>query len=198
MLEISRQIRAKAALIILVLSLSLFASSIQSGDFNFNFYEVEIIKSKRILLLKLGSKIKKQYSVALGSGGQGDKHRLGDRKTPIGTYRIIRFNQNSPFYYFMQLSYPNIKDALYGFRNHLLSIGEFNRIIDALNYHQIPPQDTLLGGSIGIHGLGEVTAEKLDIHRHYNWTQGCIAMTNENIDELRRYVGIGTRVVINE
>lgn len=197
MLNTPKSSKAKVTLILVLFFGSLGGPAYSEG-FNFNFYELEIIKSKRILLLKLGPKIKKQYPVALGRGGSGDKHRLGDHKTPLGTYRIVRFNENSPFYYFMQLNYPNIKDAFYGLKNRLLSRWEFNRIIDALNYHEIPPQDTLLGGRIGIHGLGEVTAEKLHIHRNFDWTQGCIALTNENIEDLRNYVDIGTPVTIKE
>ncbi len=195
MLKTPKRIKAKVTLM-LVLFLGLFGGPAYGEGFN--FYELEIIKSKRLLLLKLGAKIKKHYPVALGSGGRGDKHYLGDRKTPIGAYRIVRFNENSPFYYFMQLNYPNVKDAFYGLKNRLISRWEFNRIINALNFYEIPPQDSLLGGRIGIHGLGEETAEKMHIHRNFDWTQGCIAMTNESIEDLRHYVGIGTRVVINE
>ena len=59
-------------------------------------------------------------------------------------------------------------------------------------------QNTPLGGAIGIHGIGEITEEKLEIHRTINWTKGCIALTNDEIDDLLHYIGVGTKVVINE
>ena len=60
----------------------------------------------------------------------------------------------------------------------------------------MPPQNTRLGGYIGIHGVGEVTREKMKIHRAVNWTDGCIALTNKDINTLRKYVSIGTPVII--
>ena len=61
-----------------------------------------------------------------------------------------------------------------------------------------PPQNTRLGGAIGIHGIGEETADKLHIHDNLDWTEGCIALRNAEINELRPFLGLGTRVVIRE
>ncbi|MCA1851831.1 MAG: L,D-transpeptidase [Beggiatoa sp.] len=68
---------------------------------------------------------------------------------------------------------------------------------------QLPePQRRLPGPArsrdLGIHGIGEITEEKLEIHRTSNWTKGCIALTNDEIDDLMHYIGVGTKVVINE
>jgi murein L,D-transpeptidase YafK len=186
-------IGAKAVLVSVLLFFAVNPASSIEG-----LYELEISKSKRVLLLKVGSKVKKEYLVALGRGGRGDKRQMGDRKTPIGIYRIVRINPDSPFYYFMQLNYPNVKDAFYGLKDHLISLWDFNRIIGALSRREIPPQNTPLGGAIGIHGVGPETAERRNIHTYFNWTQGCVAMKNADIAELRNYVGIGTKVVINE
>ncbi|MDZ7736419.1 MAG: L,D-transpeptidase [Gammaproteobacteria bacterium] len=63
----------------------------------------------------------------------------------------------------------------------------------------MPPQNTALGGYIGIHGIGEVNDEKImTFTQGQNWTAGCIALTNEQISELRQFVSIGTRIVIRE
>ena len=161
-------------------------------------YDIEIQKSEQVLLVKHGDTVERTYHIALGRGGHGDKRMHGDNRTPVGVYRIADFNHNSRFYMFMHLNYPNVKDAFWGYKNHLISEDEFNRILSALRRGALPPQTTALGGSIGIHGIGELTEEKLRIHRSANWTEGCIAMTNAEIDELRRYVGVGTRVEIKE
>ena len=161
-------------------------------------YELEIIKSERMLLLKRGSKIEKVFRMASGRGGLGDKHYRGDHRTPVGTYRVVKIRPSSRFHTFLQLNYPNVKDAFYGLRGRMLSEYDFDRIVSAQKYHEIPPQDTALGGAIGIHGIGAFSPQKFDIHRNTNWTEGCIALTNEQIDTLRRYVGVGTKVVIAE
>ena len=161
-------------------------------------YVIEIIKSKQTLLVKHGNKIAKRFHVALGSGGAGDKRQRGDDKTPIGVYRIVKFRDSDKFFLFMMLNYPNVKDAFFGLKDKVIDRNQFDEIIHALKEGKIPPQNTKLGGFIGIHGLGEVDPERLAIHEHYNWTQGCIALTNAQIEDLRHYVSVGTKVVINE
>ena len=161
-------------------------------------YDIEIKKSQRLLIVREGAEVRKVYRIALGRGGPGEKQRLGDRKTPVGTYRVIGFNDRSKFDFFIRLNYPNVKDAFYGLKSAVISRAEFDRIIGALRRNTLPPQDTSLGGAIGIHGIGPETPEKLRIHENLNWTEGCIALKNEEIRELRPYIRIGTRVVIRE
>jgi murein L,D-transpeptidase YafK len=161
-------------------------------------YDIEIKKSKRLLIVREGEEVHKVYRISWGRGGPGDKHRFGDRKTPVGTYRVIGFNERSKFDFFIRLNYPNVKDAFYGLKSDVINRDEFDRIVRALRRDKLPPQDTALGGAIGIHGLGRETPEKLRIHQNLNWTEGCIALRNEEIHELRPYVNIGTRVVITE
>jgi len=161
-------------------------------------YQLEVIKSQRLLLVKDGDKVKLSFHVSSGWGGRGDKHMMGDHKTPVGVYRIAKIKDSDRFHLFMQLNYPNVKDAYWGFKRRLITHAEFDAIVDALKAGRAPPQNTELGGAIGIHGLGDTDAEKLDIHRAANWTEGCIALTNKQIEQLRRFVDVGTKVVINE
>jgi murein L,D-transpeptidase YafK len=161
-------------------------------------YEVEIRKAERTLFVKNGARIEKRYPIAYGRGGSGDKRQAGDGVTPIGSYRIVEVKNNSRFHVFLRLNYPNLKDAFYGLRDHVISEPQFFRILGALRQQDIPLQNTALGGAIGIHGIGEVTEDRLAIHRKVNWTRGCIALTNDEIDDLVKYVGVGTKVVINQ
>ena len=161
-------------------------------------FEIQILKSQRVLLVKQGEKVEKQFRVASGIGGRGDKKKLGDHKTPVGIYRIVELKDSEKFHRFLRLSYPNIKDAFYGLKNHIIGRIEFDAIVQAVKNGVTPPQDTALGGSIGIHGLGEENEDRLSLHRANDWTDGCIALTNEQIEELMRYVEIGTKVVISE
>lgn len=161
-------------------------------------YSIEILKSKRVLLLRHGSRVARRFTAATGNGGRGDKRLRGDNRTPIGTYYITGFNEESAFDIFMRLNYPNLKDGFFGLQRALITRAEFDRIVDAQRQDALPPQDTPLGGAIGIHGIGEETADRLQIHANLDWTKGCIALTNREIRELRNFVGVGTRVVIRE
>lgn len=160
--------------------------------------DIVINKSSKELAVKQGDRIIKRFHVAIGKGGEGTKREIGDKKTPVGVYRIIGFKENSKFFFFMQLDYPNLLDAWYGYKNNVISAGEFKKITYAYKNDSKPPQDTRLGGYIGIHGIGEENDQKMQIHNGYDWTNGCIALTNEQINELKKYVSIGTKVIINE
>ena len=161
-------------------------------------YDIEVNKKKRVLTVREGERVRATFPIALGRGGPGDKRKLGDRKTPVGTYRIVGVDNGTAFDTFLRLNYPNVKDAFYGLKSRLISRGEFDRIVTALRNNQVPPQNTRLGGAIGIHGLGEETPEKVHIQNKLDWTQGCIALRNHDLHELRSFVDVGTRVVIIE
>jgi len=161
-------------------------------------FEIEVNKSARLLIVRAGAEVLKTFRVAVGRGGRGDKSMRGDNKTPIGTYRVVGYNDRSRFDTFVRLNYPNVKDAYYGLRNAVISRYEFDRIVAALRQGRTPPQNTALGGAIGIHGIGEETPEKVRIHDHLDWTEGCIALRNADIQELKRFLTLGTRVVIRE
>ncbi len=177
-----------AMLVLLSVSAPLYAAS----------YDIEVKKKQRLLLVKDGERVRATFPIALGRGGPGDKQKLGDNKTPVGTYRIVGVNDNTAFDTFLRLNYPNVKDAFYGLKSRLISRREFDRIVAALRHNQVPPQNTRLGGAIGIHGLGEETPEKVHIQNKLDWTQGCIALRNHDLHELREFIEVGTRVVISE
>ena len=161
-------------------------------------YTVEISKSDRTMVVKQNEEVIMHYNISHGRGGKGTKIRAGDNKTPIGSYRAIDFKSNSKFHFFIQLNYPNPLDAWRGYTNEVITATEFKQIVMAYKRRSLPPQNTGLGGYIGIHGIGWTTDEKSRIHEAHNWTEGCIAVTNEEINELKKYISLGTRVVIRE
>lgn len=186
-----------AALLAIALAV-LTSAPIQAAAAPRDTYEIQVIKSQRLLLIKHDGKVEKRFRVASGKGGRGDKRMMGDRKTPVGIYRIVELKDSEKFHRFLRLSYPNIKDAFYGLKHKLITRPEFDAIVAASNSGQIPPQDTPLGGAIGIHGLGDESGDRLYLHLGSDWTEGCIALTNEQVEEVMRYVDVGTRVVISE
>lgn len=167
--------------------------SVQASSF-----QLEVIKSANELLVKEGNDIIKRYRIASGKGGHGTKTRSGDSKTPVGSYKIVEMHDQTRFHFFMHINYPNSLDAWYGYNNNLINGREFKEIVSAIKSEDLPPQNTALGGSIGLHGIGVVTDEKLSIHDRLDWTEGCIALTNEEISELRQFVSIGTTIIIRD
>jgi hypothetical protein len=76
---------------------------------------------------------------------------------------------------------------------HRISSDDWRAINLAHQQGREPPSNTGLGGNIGIHGIG---AGDPQVHEDFNWTEGCIALTNEQIEELARWIHLGTRVVV--
>ena len=178
--------------------ITLFTLCLSSAYCIANPYSLEVYKSSQELLVKEGNEIIKRFRISSGKGGSGTKRQQGDNKTPLGAYKIVEFRENSRFHFFMQINYPNTLDAWYGYKNNLINAKEFKEIVKAVTKNNLPPQDTSLGGNIGIHGIGEVTDEKLSIHDRHDWTEGCIALKNEEISELKKFVTIGTSILIRE
>tara|TARA_Y100000817_G_C16824468_1_gene530512 strand:- start:567 stop:1130 length:564 start_codon:yes stop_codon:yes gene_type:complete len=183
---------------LITLSLSIFIGFTSLTANASNEYTIIVKKNDKELILKKSDIIVKKYHIATGKGGKGTKRKRGDSKTPIGVYRISNLKKSNRFHYFIQLNYPNLIDAWYGFKNEIIDGLDFKRIALAYKKREFPPQDTKLGGQIGIHGIGKITKQKLAIHQDLNWTDGCIALTNHDINDLMKYIDIGTMVVIKE
>ena len=192
-----RLIRAARATFFLACA-ALLSTPVDAVEASLPRYELEVLKSRNELVIKEGGQVVKRYHASFGRGGKGAKRQRGDDMTPVGAYRIVEFKSESRFHFFMLLDYPNLVDGWHGYRNQTIDASQFKAIASAYRAGSPPPQDTALGGYIGIHGIGEISPRKLDIHRSQNWTRGCIALRNEEITELREFVTRGTRVVIRE
>lgn len=132
---------------------------------------IVIVKSTRSMTLMREGKALKVYKVALGSQPIGPKERAGDHKTPEGNYVVDSKKENSQFHRALHISYPNAAD-----RERARKLG------------------VSAGGDIEIHGLGDKYGWIGSAHRRYDWTDGCVAVTNEEIDEIFDLVQVGTPV----
>lgn len=159
-------------------------------------YHLEISKQEQLLRLLNGDKEIKRYHIAYGKGGKNNKKQLGDELTPQGRYQINHFKLDSKFTLFMQLDYPNQSDAWHAYRDKRITAETYKRIVKAISSGDKPPQDTKLGGYIGIHGIGNNEPDSLETHEYTNWTEGCIAVTDPEILELKQYASIGMPVYI--
>ena len=147
---------------------------------------IVINKAERQLQLYSGDQKLRQYRIALGSSPTGAKERVGDRRTPEGTYYICNKNPHSQYYKSLQVSYPGEGDAERGFLMGLITKDQRARIIAALSRRGIPPSNTRLGGDIFIHGRGS----------RPDWTWGCVALDDPDMLELYDAVPVGTPVLI--
>lgn len=132
--------------------------------------------------------------ISVGRNGVTEAKQVRDRKTPLGSYRVRRINDQSRFHLYFGFDYPNLEQARVAFRSGRISYDQLKAIRRAHYLGVEPPSDTALGGLIGIHGLGDGDVR---IHEEFNWTDGCIALTNDEIDELASWVRLGTRVEVH-
>lgn len=135
--------------------------------------KIVIEKSARRLTLYRGGKPWRIYQVALGQGGLEPKEREGDRRTPEGVYFIKNRNPESIYYRALRISYPGPDDLVRARRG---------------GYKP--------GSHIMIHGLPRGKEWVGERHRLKDWTEGCIAVTNREIEEIWNSVADGTPVEI--
>lgn len=148
--------------------------------------EVRIHKEPHRLELWSGGQLVKTYATGLGHRGLADKLRQGDHLTPEGRFYICNRNAQSAFHLFLGLSYPNEAAADRGLRTGLITRSQRDAILRALRGGGQPSWSTGLGGAVGIHGGGSSA----------DWTWGCIAVEDAEIEELWVACPLGTPVVI--
>ncbi|MCX6293904.1 MAG: L,D-transpeptidase family protein [Sphingobacteriales bacterium] len=141
---------------------------------NIQINKLVVFKSKRQLLAYSDGELIKTYKISLGKVPTGHKEFKGDKKTPEGNYIIDGKNPNSDFYKNLGISYPNKTD-----KTNAKSIGKE------------------AGDDVKIHGLQNGLGFIGKFHRWFDWTSGCIAVTDEEIDELYNAVKIKTQIEIN-
>lgn len=145
----------------------IFALRTESAD------KVLIEKKERRLTLFSKGEVIKTYKIALGGDPVGPKERQGDNKTPEGTYTIDSRNRNSDYHLSLRISYPNEKDKL---RAKALGVSP--------------------GGDIMIHGIKNGLSWVGALHAGIDWTKGCIAVTDKEMEEIYKLVPNGTIVEI--
>ncbi|MDD2319749.1 MAG: L,D-transpeptidase family protein, partial [Geobacteraceae bacterium] len=130
-------------------------------------------KSKRQLTLFANGKVLKVYRISLGKQPTGAKEREGDRKTPEGNYLIDYHKRDSNYHLALHISYPNEDD------------------LERARREGVSP-----GSAIMIHGIRNGLGWLGELHQAWDWTGGCIAVTNEEMEELWQAVPDGTPIEI--
>ena len=159
----------------LVAGMILFTSglALSTQNASVDVDRVVVYKHERRLVLLSQGKELRSYKVALGNEPVGPKTRQGDHRTPEGLYTLDSRNPNSHFYKAFHISYPNSKD------------------VAAAKKLGVSP-----GGDIMLHGLPKEYAWVGKAHVLHDWTDGCIAVTNDEMDEIWKLVRVGTHIEI--
>ena len=137
--------------------------------------KIFVDKSNRLLKLMNKEQVIKSYHVALGDSPAGHKQRQGDERTPTGHYILDYKNEKSKFYRSIHVSYPNAADKAYAKK-----LG-------------VSP-----GGDIMIHGQTNGLGHLAAITQQHDWTDGCIAVTNDELDEIMAVYKVGMPIEIVE
>ena len=149
---------------------------------------------KKVIQVKQGELTVASFDgISIGRKGAMYKQKSGDDITPLGNYKIAYTNDTSQFRKFFGLDYPSLYDAELAVIDKRISIPEFQEIKQAHADNRLPPQNTALGGYIGIHGIGRGNQ---NLHGVFDWTQGCVALSNRQIDQLAKWIYKGMRVQI--
>ena len=152
-----------------------------------------MIKHERRLLAHCERGATVELPVALGREPVGPKLRAGDRRTPEGRYRISGPARAGRYHRFLPIDYPGVADAEAARNEGRLSSADHGRIVEAHAQGRMPPQNTALGGDLGLHGEGDRWRGD---SRDLDWTYGCVALADEDLDFVIERVRIGTPVVI--
>jgi murein L,D-transpeptidase YafK len=154
---------------------ALLALAILTADLHAELRASRIVvnKKERTMQLMRNSKVLRSYRIALGGEPVGAKTQQGDHRTPEGNYVVDRRNMRSKFHRALHISYPNAAD-----RERARKLG-------------VSP-----GGDIFIHGLPNGYGWIGGAHRAHDWTDGCIAVTDQEIEEIWQLVDDGTPVEI--
>ena len=140
-----------------------------------NIDRILVQKSARKMLLQNGDQIVREYKIRLGRNPVGAKKREGDNRTPEGNYTIVSHNPNSAYHLSLRLSYPTAEQRAEAEKNGYSA-----------------------GGDIMIHGYPNKSPAFLFrfIHAWRDWTAGCIAVSNKEIEEIYDMVKDGTPIRI--
>jgi len=157
----------RTLVVVLLFSVAVRAAALVPAD------RILVYKSQRKMELLRDGQVLKTYRIALGPNAVGPKTRQGDHRTPEGIYRIDAKNAHSRFHLALHISYPDAKD-----RERARQLG-------------VNP-----GGDIMIHGLPDRYAYLGSLQSKYDWTDGCIAVSNPEIEEIWNLVPVGTTVEI--
>ncbi|MEM6336689.1 MAG: L,D-transpeptidase [Bacteroidota bacterium] len=155
---------------------------------------IYVSKNEQMVYVYRGHTLVEKLPADFGRSIKGDKIRRGSLaepehwRTPEGLFYISKKNPYSRFYKALVLNYPTPRHAARGLKSGLISRWQYADIVKAQMVFRNPPMNTPLGGWIEFHGDG--------VRGRANWTWGCVALENDDVDKLWELAEVGTPVLI--
>ncbi|MBN1301812.1 MAG: L,D-transpeptidase [Melioribacteraceae bacterium] len=159
---------------------------------------VVIDKNKYRLHLYSDTLIVKSYKAVFGRINSSSDYNYGEMITPSGKFKICKKIEKYKYHKMMLLNYPNENIAADALRRRKITTEQYNQISLSQKSDKCPPSFTPLGSDIGIHGIGEYNFIFKNLPFVFNWTNGSVAVSNEDIDELFGVLPINTEVIIKQ
>ncbi len=156
---------------------------------------IVIDKKKYTLTLYSDSIQVKVYRAVFGKGNQ-QKQTADELSTPMGDYEICEIDTSHIYHKFFRLNYPNINDLRAALRMGSITRQDFESMSLQSYYSDSISQSSYKWRKIGIHGIGQLNFLFKNLPFSFNWTDGSIAISNEEIDELYGVIQKGTKVTI--
>ena len=169
---------------------------IQKGITEIKDPRIVVDRKNYQVMLYSESTLVKTYKAVFGKAAGDVKISKDDNVTPVGDYKICSVDTTSKFHKFLKINYPNLHDAAEAFTRNYITKDEYETILIATKKDECSPAETKLGSGIGIHGIGTYDIIFRNLPFSFNWTNGSIAVSNKNIDEIYSVVKIGTPVKI--
>lgn len=157
---------------------------------------IEVIKSKYELKLFSDTTFIKSYKIVMGRIRHSKKFIYGS--TPTGKYFVCDRIENFRYHKLIKLNYPNSSDAAELLLENQISKSDFKKIIEAEKILDCPNVSVSDVQYFGIHGIGKFDIIFRNLPFVFNWTNGSIALSNQDIDEIFPFCKVGTEVVIKE
>lgn len=165
--------------LVLIWIILLLANVVEGSQELYLLYD----KAKYRLYLKRGEEVLMDFPAGHGLKSLLPKSKRGDFLTPEGIYKITEIRLSAQYYYFIELSYPNWNDLSWAYYRGEIDFARLKRA-----------EGKTLGNAIGIHGGGSFKKEKGGLN--YNWTQGCVALNNPDLERLIPFLRPGQRVYL--
>jgi murein L,D-transpeptidase YafK len=156
---------------------------------------IEVDRKNYILNLYSDSVLVKSYHPVFGKNSSSNRTFTNDYATPVGKYEICSIVPDYKYHKLLRLNYPNQKDLSEALKLNLLTGNEYESMYSEIEAGECPTvkDDNMI---IGIHGIGKLNFIFKNLPFVFNWTNGSIAVSNEDIDEIYSATKIGTEVVI--
>ncbi len=177
---------------------SLLLSFLLLNKLSFSKDSYYLIVDKAVNQLKVMNQEKTLavYEAGWGLKSEIPKQKQGDLLTPEGMYEILEWRPSSQYLFFIKINYPNLNDLAWGYYYGLINLNQFNTFSEL--FFQKKEIVSALGAEIGIHGGGAFKEEKKkgQIYKNYNWTKGCISLSNKDLLQLLNFISPKQKVFI--